>query len=145
MRENPSTIPSSHSMTSTRGPRPSSLTFEGPEAVKIIIHYIPHRRPTVITRSIHGRALPSLPVESGVRGPRSGLELLDADRRTLFRRPFSPPGRVEIPGPNPMWVRLPPEYTEVRVVIVPRYPNAAHLVAYTGDREWLGHILKEGL
>jgi hypothetical protein len=30
-------------------------------------------------------------------------------------------------------------------LIVPRFRNAAHLVAYTGDREWLEHTLQEGL
>jgi hypothetical protein len=128
----------------THGPTLPPLIFSGKDAVKIIIRFTPDG-PIVTTQEIRARALSSLPLTTSAGGPASALEMRDGAGVTLFRRPFSPPGRVEIPGDHPRWVRLPHGYTEVRVVIVPRYRAAESLVAYSGDAFWLRHSLKAGL
>jgi len=82
------------------------------------------------------KCLPSLPTALASR-PLIGLDLLDITGGTVYRRHFTPPGKVEIPGIRPTWVQLAKDHKQVLVALVPRLPLAKGIKFYAGEDVWL--------
>jgi len=122
---------------------PLNLNGDGDAAVKVTIRFV-NGAVTVGFQGTRARCLPSLPTTAASR-PLLGLDLIDLAGNALYRRHYTPPGHVEIPGIRPRQVTLPANHLQIMVVLIPHLPGAKGIQFYAGPNIWMSREIPGAL